>query len=756
MFENFSRQTINNLEESNKRVLEDSKLSFDKFLKSSWNVIDLDLSNSGNKFKDEFLFKDYINNTITLCVEPLEYISEFDDYAGNRDACREVFHKIKKSFRNTFNLPERHKDLGKYGWRNRTDKFINLRPGLLNGEKSSPIAVQLCDEVVHGVVAGRTGAGKSVFLNNLIFNLLYEYAPWELDLYLIDFKKVEFSRYMSVVETPHVCACGASSEVRYALSLFKHLEKMMKARQELFAKLGVQKISKFREEYPDLVMPRILMIVDEFQQMFLEASSRESKELNEIITSIVKLGRATGFHLIFASQEMSDSIDSRLFANFKLKFALPCDDNVSSTVLGNSAASKLEIGYVLVNSSSGRVEDNKRYRVPLIDDKYFNEFLAEQKLFSEYYGIKKIHKFYQEDFNDKEDVLVRVLNGVKKERSHIIYDENNRDILDILTLGNSVVYNKRVMDIESAFLQYGINKNIYIASPDIIDVAYVQKLLALNFVYSPLEYEHVVYQMNNVLQGIFDLRTVVGEEVKFYDDMDDFNSFSKVQNRMLLGKVFSACDLNADFSMNVYNFREKFIDFMIEIFGNSMSRNINDCINYIYDKYESSLSSCTNLDEVNNILGLIYEDNNEEYDFGLFIDTFMKFSYKYFNKIENSIKLFQPLVVWLSGVDSLDRLPRWFQDVAKNSVNYNVLFVICSTSLDDNLSEFRRVCDYYFVSGNLEVIYDRLGVRYSKNASGITFKIKSSDIERSFKKYKFNLKVKQVEYLDYDKIFNIY
>ena len=84
-------------------------------------------------------------------------------------------------------------------------------------------SIQLGDQNVHGLIAGRTGAGKSVFLNTLIHNLLTEYSPWELDIYLADFKKVELSRYLTKYKTPHINTVAATSEIRYVISMFQYL-----------------------------------------------------------------------------------------------------------------------------------------------------------------------------------------------------------------------------------------------------------------------------------------------------------------------------------------------------------------------------------------------------------------------------------------------------------------------------------------------------------------------------------------------------
>ena len=121
---------------------------------------------------------------------------------------------------------------------------------------------------------------------------------------------------------PHVVACAATGEIRYVLSLIQHLVNCMNAREDLFKRMGFEKISKFRSFYPDIVLPRILLIVDEFQQMFLEASAKESELIQRMLTAIVKKGRATGVHVIFASQEMSGTLSRSALANFRMRVAL--------------------------------------------------------------------------------------------------------------------------------------------------------------------------------------------------------------------------------------------------------------------------------------------------------------------------------------------------------------------------------------------------------------------------------------------------
>lgn len=106
----------------------------------------------------------------------------------------------------------------------------------------------------------------------------------------------------------------------------------------------------------------------------------------------------TGFHLLFASQEMSGTMSSSVFANFKACFALACDADVSARVLGNAAASRIDKkGIVLVNTGGTGEENNQMFKVPYISDEYFYQYLCGITQEAEACHFSSVHKFYQED-----------------------------------------------------------------------------------------------------------------------------------------------------------------------------------------------------------------------------------------------------------------------------------------------------------------------------------------------------------------------
>ena len=683
-----------------------------------------------------------------VCIkEPLEFIGLFNSCNG-QDECRELFQQLldKRDARVIDQVINACDDTAGL-WFNTTSKGINLRPGLKDEEWSSPTSITLGDDAVHSLVAGRTGSGKSVFLNSIIFSLLAEYAPWELDLYLADFKKVSFSRYLSKYNVPHIKAVAATSEIRYVLSLLNYLTSCMVARQDFFALIGLEKISEVREKY-QIVLPRVLLIVDEFQQLFLEATGREETQISDLLTSITKLGRATGFHLMFASQEMSGTMSQSAFANFKVRFALACDSEVSSRVLGNPGAAKLDkIGTVLVNIGAGKEDTNQLFKVPFMTEEYFYEYLQEITGYGEKANYDSVHKFYQEDSIKNMDELDDVLDAIKKIRSD--YLAQNSGLFDIVTLGESVVFNYKKYDYETVFLERGVRKNIGIFSPIVDDTVYICKLLAENFKTSPRadSYKHHIVVRNDLFMKKMDLaeelsvpNSRVYNSIGFLDEI--IGLFKRRSREASLISSYQQYASLKEFAYDAFCLRA---EHLITDLSNEEKEVLQELSEYYTNKSIEDIPA-------------VQETILADFDFEESYFRVINMLYEKEVKGKSMVDLFDASIFWIIGAEMVGKFPKDMETVLTDAMNYNMLFVLVASNNDFNdFYMCNKACDYLFVTGNNESYYNKLKLPFTKkseNSIAIDFAIRSSAVQRSFKKFKFELKEVVVPEIDFDAILN--
>lgn len=724
---------------------EKSRLTYEAYLKNFKSLI----GEKNPKIFNE-ISKPVANekNEFVCIKEPYEFIHLFQG-CSRQDECIELFKKLLEAHdKRVIDQIIDDKPNAKGLWFNTTKNGINLRPGLKDEEWSSPMSIVLGDDTVHALVAGRTGSGKSVFLNSIIFSLLAEYAPWEIDLYLADFKKVELSRYLSKYDVPHIKTVAATSEIRYVVSLLTYLAKAMHARQDFFALIGLQKLSEVRDKY-SIVLPRVLFLVDEFQQLFVESTPREQTIIEDLLTSITKLGRATGYHLLFASQEMSGTMSSNVFANFKARFALGCDAEVSSRVLGNAAASRIDKkGVVLANTGGTKEEYNQLFKVPYISDEYFYQYLYEVTEEANAYGFSSVHKFYQEDSIKNMSELEELLDAITETREKYLHDSSS--LLDVITLGEAVVFNYKKYDYETFFLERGVRKNVGVFSPYVDDTAYICKLLATNFNRSPRasEYRHLILARNDLFMKKYDLAknlNVLSDRLYYSIDFltEMINLFNRRCKEATLLNSFQQYPSLKEFAYDALCLRTEHIaDFTVadkEVFFDIWR----DICSYFENKTVKDIPDVENA---------ILEDY--EFDRSYFRVLDMLYSKITHNKAV--VELFEPTIIWLVGAEMIGKFPKDIETVLTDSTNYNMLFVLVASNNDFNdFHMLHKACDYIFVSGNNESYYTKLRIPFTKKAENtiaIDFAISSSATQRSFKKFKYDLEEVVVPEIDFDQI----
>ncbi len=224
----------------------------------------------------------------------------------------------------------------------------------------------------HMLVAGKTGSGKSTFLHCLITNVALHYSPDEVRFYLIDFKKgVEFKHYAQF-DLPHADVIAIESDREFGVSALQRLDGVLQERGETFRKHGVQDLAGFRKANPQSPLPRILLVIDEFQEFFVE-DDKLSQTASLLLDRLVRQGRAFGIHVILGSQTLGGaySLARSTMGQVAVRVALQCSEADAHLILSeeNTAARLLtRPGEAIYNDANGLLEGNHPFQIAWLPD----------------------------------------------------------------------------------------------------------------------------------------------------------------------------------------------------------------------------------------------------------------------------------------------------------------------------------------------------------------------------------------------------
>ena len=232
----------------------------------------------------------------------------------------------------------------------------------------------LDDATPHWLVGGRTGSGKTVFLLDVLYGLASRYSPDELGLYLLDFKEgVSFAEFTPTEVDPswipHARTVGIESDREYGLAVLRTLSREMTRRATELKRAGVTKLADLRTRRPDVAMPRLLAVVDEFHVLF-EGNDAVAQQAVALLEELARKGRSYGIHLILASQTISGvealfTKTESIFGQFPLRVALAGGGGVLDQL--NDGADNLPIGGAVINSAAGIAGANRVIRFPNAD-----------------------------------------------------------------------------------------------------------------------------------------------------------------------------------------------------------------------------------------------------------------------------------------------------------------------------------------------------------------------------------------------------
>ena len=247
----------------------------------------------------------------------------------------------------------------------------------------STIEVTLGDELNqrhNALITGAVGQGKSNLISVVVHSLCQRYSPSEVEFYMLDFKEgVTLQAFAPDPHTasflPHARVLGLDADREYGVNVLRHLFAIYRQRMATFKASGVQNIRQYRLADPEAVMPRIVVVIDEFQMLFGEDDDTAESAVDLLVKG-ARLFRACGIHFILASQTISSgyllggTAGEGLFGQVPVRIALKNSLAESHATLGfkNDAASHLRSREAIVNLDYGELSSNRKTTIAYADD----------------------------------------------------------------------------------------------------------------------------------------------------------------------------------------------------------------------------------------------------------------------------------------------------------------------------------------------------------------------------------------------------
>ncbi len=315
-----------------------------------------DLKNYAEFFKDTTSFERFKYLNVEVINDQGIKSQHMQDFAD----------KIKAYYRQKKEVKRELKDLqrDKEFWTKSSQYEVSVPVGWDINHKE--VCFEIGSVQNHTLICDHSGSGKSNFLHVLIQNLAFYYAPDEVQLFLLDYKEgVEFNAYTDPI-LEHARLVSMASSVGFGVSFLSWLCDEIKKRSELFKQFKVKDLSDYRKHEK---MPRLIVVIDEFQVLFSDNSTKGKESVERSLNTLLKKGRSYGVHLILATQTMHGTdINRSIKAQIASRIALPMDADDSAKILDDDAACELVRPEGIFNNNGGHQKYHTKMSIPKAPD----------------------------------------------------------------------------------------------------------------------------------------------------------------------------------------------------------------------------------------------------------------------------------------------------------------------------------------------------------------------------------------------------
>ena len=196
----------------------------------------------------------------------------------------------------------------------------------------------------HAFVIGATGSGKSRFLHDVILSMTAKYQPEDVELYLLDFKGVEFNCYRGFKHSRAILVDRADERITY--EVIRDIKLKMEERQQILAAAGASDVAEYNKMNADKHLSQIILVADECQTLFADRAKngRLQNEIVDIIALIAQQGRAYGVHLLLSTQSLANApqLGKEILNQIGEHYILPCLPADAARLVSNEKQTQTE------------------------------------------------------------------------------------------------------------------------------------------------------------------------------------------------------------------------------------------------------------------------------------------------------------------------------------------------------------------------------------------------------------------------------